>query len=135
MSEHGGDGKLDRVLDAALHRALAPPALRKGVRSDLITALRRLEHADPAPMRERLEHEHRARLAALEMDFVRVRRSTLATLIGVAFAAGAATAIALPWLRAQFGPDAPMAIAWGGAAAGLGIVITSLRGGLGAGAG
>jgi hypothetical protein len=53
---------------------------------------------------------------------VRVRRGTLGTLIGVAFAAGAAATIAMPWLRAHLGAYTPLALTWGAVALGLGMV-------------
>jgi len=46
-------------------------------------------------------------------------------MIGGAFAAGAAAAVALPWVTANLGPVAPLVIASGGAAVGIGIGLAS----------
>lgn len=90
-----------RTLDAALAAALRPPGLPPGFERRLAAALAAApqETADRAT----LEREHRAKLAELEADYVRLRRRTLGTAIGVAFAAGAAAAVAMPWLQASFG--------------------------------
>ena len=90
-----------RTFDAALAAALRPPALPPGFEQRLAAALAAApqETADRAT----LEREHRAKLAELEADYVRLRRRTLGTVIGVAFAAGAAAAVAMPWLQASFG--------------------------------
>jgi Zn-dependent protease len=114
--------ELDRALDAALSRAYRAPEAPPTLRPRLRAALSRAAEADVRSLRERLESEKRQQLAALEAHYVRVRRGTLGTLIGVAFAAGAAVTIAMPWLRAHMGPLTPVAITWGAAALGLGIV-------------
>ena len=90
-----------RTLDAALAAALRPPALPPGFERRLAAALA----AAPQETTDRatLEREHRAKLAELEADYVRLRRRTLGTVIGIAFAAGAAAAVAMPWLQASFG--------------------------------
>ena len=51
---------------------------------------------------------------------MRLRRRTLGTLIGGAFAAGAAVAVALPWLQSTFGPNAMLVLAAAGRARGTG---------------
>lgn len=128
MSEHGIDLELDRALDAALAQALGPPRLPQRFRAELHAARQRLEHTDVAQVRVRLQDEHREQLATLRADFVRIRRTTLGTLLGAAFAAGAVTVVAMPWLRAHFGPVAPVLIAWGGVALGLLLGAAALRG-------
>jgi hypothetical protein len=101
---------------------LSAPEVPQAFRTRLNTALARTAETDLLSLRERLERERRQQLEELEADYVRVRRGTLGTFIGAAFAAGAAATIAMPWLRAHFGAYTPMAIAWGAAVLGLGIV-------------
>ena len=113
---------LDRTLDAALGRALSGPEVPHVFRTRLNAALSRTDETDLASLRERLESERRRQLEDLEANYIRVRGSTLGTLIGVAFAAGAAVTIAMPWLHAHLGSYTPMAITWGGVALGLGMV-------------
>ena len=120
---------LDRVLDDALGRILSGPQVPTTFRTRLNAALARTTETELASLRERLESERRQQLEDLESHYVRVRRSTLGTLIRVAFAAGAAVTIAMPWLRAHLGSYTPMAITWGAVALGLGIVfLEPLRG-------
>jgi len=71
------------------------------------------------------QREQRQRMAQLDADYLRLRRRTLGTLIGGAFAAGAAVAVALPWLQAAFGPQALFVLACIGALVGVGIGIAS----------
>lgn len=113
---------LDGALDEALGRVLSTPQVPQAFRTRLHAALARTAETDLPSLRERLESERRQQLEQLEADYVRVRRSTLGTFVGVAFAAGAAATIAMPWLRAHFGAYTPLAIAWAVAALGLGIV-------------
>jgi hypothetical protein len=114
--------ELHGALDEALGRVLSAPEVPQAFRTRLNAALARTAETDLLSLRERLERERRQQLEELEADYVRVRRGTLGTFIGVAFAAGAAATIAMPWLRAHFGAYTPMAIAWGAAVLGLGIV-------------
>lgn len=113
---------LDRALDEALDRALSAPEVPPAFRTRLNAALSRTTETDLLSLRERLESERRQQLEELEANYVRVRRGTLGTLIGVAFAAGAAATIAMPWLRAHLGAYTPIAITWGAVALGLGMV-------------
>lgn len=113
---------LDGALRQALQLALRPPVAPPDFRAHLRAALSRGSEADLLSLRERLESERRQQLQELEARYVRVRRGTLGTLIGVAFAAGAAVTIALPWLRAHLGEYTPVAIIWGAVALGLGMV-------------
>jgi hypothetical protein len=93
-----------RTLDAALAAALRPPALPPGFERRLAAALAAAPQTDlDTAGRATLEREHLAKLAELEADYVRLRRRTLGTAIGAAFAAGAAAAVAMPWLQASFG--------------------------------
>ena len=117
-----GNPGLDRALDEALGRALGPPEVPRAFRTRLNAALSRTAETDLSALRERLECQRRQQLEELEARYVRVRRGTLGTLIGVAFAAGAAATVAMPWLRAHLGAYTPMAITWGAVALGLGMV-------------
>lgn len=121
MTESRNPG-LDRALDEALGRTLSAPDVPQTFRTRLNAALSRSAETDLASLRERLQSERRQQLEELEEHYVRVRGSTLGTLIGVAFAAGAAVTIAMPWLHAHLGSYTPLAITWGGAALGLGMV-------------
>jgi hypothetical protein len=114
---------LEEMVDAALARALVPPELPPDFRARLTAAIAR--EADGEALsperRARLQREERQRLLEFEAGVVRLRRRTLGTLIGGAFAAGAAVAVALPWLQAIFGPRAMFVLACIGALIGIGI--------------
>ena len=114
---------LDPALDAALARALIAPTLPAGFAMRLQAAVaRQAPSADERALSRALaQREQRARMAELDADYLRLRRRTLGTLIGAAFAAGAAVAVALPWLQASFGPNAIYVLASVGAVIGLGI--------------
>jgi hypothetical protein len=117
---------LDTALDAALARALRPPAPDADFRIQLSAALVRAgRHEDTEATRVRLERERREGLAELESGYLRLRRRTLGTLIGAAFAAGAGLTLLLPWLKTTLGADAMLAVAVLGGAAGLLIAGTS----------
>ncbi len=118
MTESRPPAGLDRALDGALRRALCAPALPQSFRTHLNGALARAARADLAPRRQRFEHERREQLQTLQAEYVRIRRGTLVSLIGVACAAGAAATLAMPWLRAHLGVYAPVAITWGAIALG-----------------
>ena len=119
------DGPIDRALDAALGQALEAPRVTNEFRARVRAALARAAETDLAELRARLETERRETLAKLEADYVRLKRRTLGTMVGGAFAAGAAAAIALPWMAKLVGPAAPLAVASIGAAAGIGIAVSS----------
>jgi hypothetical protein len=121
------DGKLERELDRALGRTLQPPPLPKDFRRRLQAALSRAGDTDLSQLRSRLETERRAQLASLEARYVRLTRRTLGTMIGAAFAAGAAIALTLPWLERHFGADTPLVLTSVGAAVGLAIALLSWR--------
>jgi hypothetical protein len=112
-----------QALDAALARVLVPPALPPGFDARLVAALARepIDAASRAASRARAQRDQRQWMAELDADYLRLRRRTLGTLIGGAFAAGAAVAVALPWLQALFGPRAMFVLACAGALIGLGI--------------
>jgi ferric-dicitrate binding protein FerR (iron transport regulator) len=114
---------LDAALDAALGHAFIPPALPAGFQIRLQAALARQATGqdERALSRALAQREQRQRMAELDADYLRLRRRTLGTLIGGAFAAGAAVAVALPWLQASFGPNATYVLAGLGAVVGLGI--------------
>lgn len=113
---------LDGAVDEALAALLSAPKVPQAFRTRLNAALSRTAATDLPSVRERLDRERRQQLEELEEHYVRVRSGTLGTLLGVAFAAGAAATIAMPWLRAHLGGFAPIAITWGAVALGLGMV-------------
>jgi hypothetical protein len=117
------DAALDTVLDTALARVLAPPALPTGFHARISAALARAQASDGgrAASRALAQRQQSASMAALDADYLRLRRRTLGTLIGGAFAAGAAVAVAFPWLQASFGPNAIYVLACAGALVGIGI--------------
>ena len=114
---------LDAALDAALARALIAPVLPPGFPMQLQAALAReaAGTGDRAAIRALAQRQQRERMAELDADYLRLRRRTLGTLIGGAFAAGAAVAVALPWLQASFGANGIYVLAGLGAVVGLGI--------------
>jgi hypothetical protein len=125
---NGSDSLEMRKLDAALATALQPPSLPEGFESRLAAAL----NDEPPPewgraARETLEREHLERLAELEAGYVRLRRRTLGTLIGAAFAAGAVLTLALPLLQRAWGANLPYILAGGGALLALALVAASLK--------
>jgi hypothetical protein len=121
---------LDAALDSALTRVLPPPELPAGFRAGVLAAIARdarSEALNPAK-RARLEREQREQLREFEAGYLRLRRRTLGTLIGGAFATGTVVALALPWLRATVGPYTPLVLASVGAAIGLAIGISTWLG-------
>jgi hypothetical protein len=113
------DSEWNRALDAALTRALPPPALPSQFRARLQSALAREADASLLGARSRLEREQRERLDELEAGYLRLRRRTLGNSVGGAFVAGVAVALALPWLRESFGEDAALVLSGVGTVAGL----------------
>jgi len=120
----------ERALDGALARVLCAPALPGEFHARLQAALVRAgdTQGTHATLRARMEHEQRTHMAEFEADYLRLRRRTLGTLIGGAFAAGAAVAVALPWLQGSFGANAIYILAGLGALAGLAIGTASWLG-------
>lgn len=127
------DAALDAAFDAALATALEPPAVPAGFRRRLEAALEQERQAAGrrASRAAALERERRECLAELEAGYVRLRRRTLGTLIGGAFAVGVAVTLAMPWLRAAFGADTPLALAAAGAVLGLALIAASVNAGRG----
>ena len=119
------DGPIDRALDAALGQAFEAPRVTNEFRERVRAALTRAAVTDIAELRARLETERRETLAKLEADYIRLKRRTLGAMVGGAFGAGAAAAIALPWMAKLVGPAAPLAVASIGAAVGIGIAVSS----------
>ncbi len=115
----------DVALDAALAAALAPPALPAGFQARLQAAWTALAAEDLARQRRALEAEHARELEALRRGYVRLRRDTLAMVLGAAFTAGVVAAWAVPWLREALGIDlttlAPLLAVTLGMAAGAGV--------------
>jgi hypothetical protein len=119
------NGELDRALEAELERTLAPPKVPTQFRTNLQAALVRAADSSLSDARSRLERERRERLAELEQNYVRLKRRTLGTMIGGAFAAGASAAVVLPWVTAHLGPFGPLVIASTGAAVGIWIGVAA----------
>jgi hypothetical protein len=123
--DDGADDPLQWALDRALTRVLAPPSVPAQLRTRVRAAVRRAGDDELTQARARLEREARTQLADLEQGYVRLQRRTLGTLIGAAFAVGAAVAWLMPYLTARFGPNAPLVLAAGGAVLGLAIAAVS----------
>jgi hypothetical protein len=119
------------AVHATLVRALAPPALPDGFRQRLVAALAREPGEALARRRLALERERREQLAALARDSVRLKLQTLGALVGGAFVAGVATALALPWIHATFAPHEALALVVIGAviAAAAGLLVLATRAG------
>lgn len=111
--------ELERALDGALQRSVVAPALPEGFRQRLQSLIARSGTREQAKRIAALEQEHAARLAELRSNYVRLRRRTLGTLIGAAFAAGLLVNFALPWIVAHFGRDSLFALPLLGVAVGL----------------
>jgi hypothetical protein len=119
------NGELDRALEGELERTLAPPELPAHFRAKLQAALVRAGDSSLAETRSRLERERHEWLAEIDHKYVQLKRRTLGTMIGGAFAAGATAAIVLPWVTAHLGSIAPLVIAVTGAAVGVWIGVSS----------
>jgi hypothetical protein len=98
----------DQALDRALAAALLAPTLPATFRLDLATAMHREALHDLTAQRAALEADHAQERAALRAGHLRLRRDTLALVVGVAFTAGAVATAALPWLREWSGADAAL---------------------------
>jgi hypothetical protein len=121
------DGKLERALDRALGRTCQPPQVPKDFRRRFAAALARAAEPDLAALRSRLESEQQAQLTRLASRYVRLTHRTLGTLIGAAFATGAAATLALPWMERHLGADGPRVLTAVGGAVGLAIAFLSWR--------
>lgn len=130
MTRRPSDEALDRSLDAALAHALVAPSVPAGFRARVQLALTRAAADDAdgaalAQLRQRLESEQHQHLRELRAGYLRLRRRTLAVLIGGAFAAGASAALAMPWLTSHIGPSAPVVMSGIGALLGLAVAFGS----------
>jgi hypothetical protein len=118
----------DSALDAVLQRVLWPPALPAQFQVRLQAALARARTAPGLPeARLQLEQERRELLQELQASYVRLRRRSLGTMIGGAFAAGAVSVWAMPWLEAHLGNLGPQALAAAGALVGLTVGLLAWR--------
>jgi hypothetical protein len=122
--DHESDG-LDAALDRALLRSLPRPELPPEFRARLLAARERAPAPEIAATLHQLESRHQEQLAALRRDYIRMRRRTLATLIGIAFAAGGAIEAALPWMTAALGSHSALLVPGLGSLAGLAIALTA----------
>ncbi len=124
----------DQALDRALARALRPPQVSEAFHRRLQSGLAEAAAVDLSLLRAQLEDERRHRLAQLDARYLRIKRETLGTMLGGAFASGAGIAVAMPWLQSHFGSVAPLVLAFAGAAVGLaiglGLMAHSVRGDL-----
>lgn len=119
--------ELDGIVDAALAQAFQPPRLPHDFRTRLRAALaRECQSTATEDVYARLQHEQAAALRALEASYLRMRRRTLLSLLGLAFAAGALATVALPWLMAHWGPAAFLVLPALGAIVGLGLAVHAL---------
>jgi hypothetical protein len=113
---------LEQRLDAVLSKTFRAPSPTSDFRSRLVAAIARTREPDGIQtLRTRLEREYQEQLAELRAGYVRMRRRTLAAIIGGAFAAGAGSVFALPWLTELFGAAALFVLAVLGASVGLAV--------------
>lgn len=112
-------------LDGALRRSLPPPQLPAGFRARLSAAVMRAGQPLAASSRQALEAEYQRQVTDLHNGYVRLQWRTLGTLLGVAFVCGAGLTLAMPWIRAQLGDWAPLAVAAGGTLAGIALGLRS----------
>jgi VIT1/CCC1 family predicted Fe2+/Mn2+ transporter len=119
------EDRLQHALDQALSRVLSAPPVPQQLRARVQAAVLRAGDQTLAQARAKLEREARTQLAEFEQGFIRVRRRTLGTLIGAAFATGAVVTLLMPYLTARFGPNAPLVLAAGGAVLGIAIAVGS----------
>jgi uncharacterized integral membrane protein len=119
--------ELDGLLDAALTQAFQPPRLPDDFRARLRAALARERPSTAAEdVYARLQREQAMALRELEANYLRLRRRTLLTLLGLAFATGALATVALPWLMAHWGPAAFLVLPALGAIVGLALAAHAL---------
>jgi hypothetical protein len=118
------ESSLAQALDTALAHGIVPPPLPAGFRARLTAAVARQGVVDIPTSRMALAAEHQQQLAALKSGYVRLQRRTLGTMIGAAFATGALVAVAMPWIRTQFGEVGLLAVPMAGAVVGIAIGAT-----------
>lgn len=92
-------------LDQSLAASLRAPALPLGFRARLMAAIAHDAAIDAERKRQALEAEHAADQARLHAGFVRLRREVLAWGLTIAFVAGAAASVILPWLATTLQTD------------------------------
>jgi hypothetical protein len=118
-------------LDQALQASMTPPALPSTFRLGLMLALQQERLQDLQARQRALEEEHQRRTQRVREGYVRLRRETLAWVVGVAFACGALATQALPWLQAFTGLSAaslmPTLATLAACATGLGVWWWRLR--------
>jgi hypothetical protein len=107
------------LLDKALVLSLTPPDMPLGFRESLNEALAREREFTSPITPDYLQSEHRRRMDALRSDYIRMRRTTFGTLIGVAFASGSAAAALVPWALTVFGSAAALLVPSAGASFGV----------------
>jgi hypothetical protein len=110
---------LAQALDAALAQSLVAPTVPAGFRARLMAAVERQGSVDIPASRMALAAEHARQLADLKSGYVSLQRRTLGTMIGAAFATGALVAVAMPWIREQFGDVGLFAVPMAGATVGI----------------
>lgn len=110
---------LQQALDGALMRSNPPPQLPAGFRVRLLAAVARQAPLNIPASRMTLAAEHERQLAELRSGYVRLQRRTLGMMIGAAFATGALVAVAMPWIRTQFGEVGLLVVPMAGALAGV----------------
>ncbi len=106
-------------LDEALRRSLPPPRLSAGFHARFATAVQRADAPRVLPSRQALAADYERQVADLHQGYVRLQWRTLGTLLGVAFVCGVGLTLAMPWIRGQLGDWGPLAVAGGGALAGV----------------
>jgi hypothetical protein len=103
------------ALDSALSAVLRAPPLPAGFHAALRGAIAREAEQDLLALRSALETERAQHLAELRAGYVRLQRNTLSIALAVAFTAGAAATVVLPWLASAIGTDvstlAPLLVA------------------------
>jgi hypothetical protein len=99
-----------RALDKSLQHAYSPPVVPQRFRAALMEKVLREQMALVESRKDELEHEYAQAIAQLRRSHVRMKRDTLALIIGVAFAAGACADVALPWIQSLLGADGAAAM-------------------------
>lgn len=111
-------------LDQALAASLIPPTLPLGFRASLMAAIAHDAAIHAEHKRQALEAEHAADQARLRAGYVRLRREALAWGLTIAFVAGAAASVILPWLAMTLQTDVAGLAPY--AAAGVALLIAGL---------
>ncbi len=85
------------LLERALQRALQPPALPAGFRTQLLARVQGEQLADLESRRQQLALDYEGQRQQLHADYLRLRRNQLALIVASAFAAGVCVSLLLPW--------------------------------------